>query len=127
MQLYINLICILMQKTVEYCITLNDYSQILLLLALNVKSQIITNFELMLSNKYCYNFLKTRLSEWFESYFIKSIYEVTFKLPRQSGFQKNAKVFNYINLGLIRQQNIKRMVVLKKLTHPNASTLYKRK
>ena len=52
-----------------------------------------------------YDFLKTRFSGRFESYFIKSIYEVTFKLHRQLGFQKIAKVFNCINSELIRQQH----------------------
>ena len=48
---------------------------------------------------------------WFESYFIKSIYEVAFNLPWASDFQKMAKVFGYINSELIRKQHIKRMGV----------------
>ena len=38
---------------------------------------------------------------WFESYFIKAIYEVTFKLPSVSTFQKIVKVFDNINSELI--------------------------
>ena len=74
--------------------------------------------------KYFFHFSKTRLSQRFESYFIKSIYVVTFKPLRQTGFRKNEKVFDYINSEWIREQHIKRMGVLKKLTHPNVHHLH---
>ena len=45
--------------------------------------------------------------------------KVSFKPLRQSGFQKIAKLFDCINSKLIRQQQNKRMGILKKLTHPN--------
>ena len=72
--------------------------------------------------KYFYNSSKTRLSWTFQSYFINGFYEVTLKRPRQSGFQKIVKLFDYINSVLIRKHHIKTAGVLKKMTHPTAYT-----
>ena len=66
--------------------------------------------------------MRNKYSRQFESYYIKSIYDVTFELPRIFVLQNFFELFDYINSESIRKHQIKRMGVLKELTHPNVRT-----
>ena len=69
--------------------------------------------DMIYSYQYFCDFLSTQAAGPFESYFIYWFYEVSFKRSSCLGWQKIAKVFDYINSVLISKDHIKRMGVLK--------------